>query len=175
MADRTRAYADAIIAVARGEDALDAVDDELLRLARAIGEDRELHDALTNQQYPVPRRLQVVEEVLPAVHPATRSAVALLVAAGRVRELEQVARAVSERAAQERQRELAEVVSAVPLDATQRDRLRSALERATGKQLELKVFVDESVIGGVRAHIGDTIIDGTIARRLEEIRSRLGG
>lgn len=174
MADRTQAYVDAIIEVARGEDALDAVDDELLRVARAIGDDRELHDVLTNQQYPLARRLQVVDEIIEAAHPATRSVVALLVAGGRVRELDDIARRVAERSAEERKKALAEVHVAVELDQTQREELRRALERATGKQLELRIFVDPSVLGGVRAKIGDTVIDGTVARRLDDVRGRLG-
>ncbi len=172
--DRTKPYVDAIIALARGEDALDAVEDELLRISRALEEHTDLHDALTDTQLPLGRRLEVVDEVLEAAHPMTRTTMTLLVASGRVRNLDNISRGVAERAAEERERELAEVYVAVALDQERRDRLREALEEVTGKQLELKVFVDESVIGGVRAQIGDTIIDGTIARRLEEIRSRLG-
>ncbi len=173
--DRTKPYVDAIISMASGEDALDAVEDELLRIARALEEHTDLHEALSDNQLPVGRRLEVVDEVLEAAHPMTRTAVTLLVASGRARQFQTIAHAVAERAAKERERELAEVYVAVPLDQERRERLREALEEVTGKQLELKVYVDESVIGGVRAHIGDTIIDGTIARRLEEIRSRLGG
>ncbi|MDQ3931717.1 MAG: ATP synthase F1 subunit delta [Actinomycetota bacterium] len=172
--DRTKPYVEAIIAMARGEDALDAVEDELLRIARALEEHTDLHEALADSQLPLGRRLEVVDEVLEAAHPMTRTAVTLLVASGRVRNFDSVARGVAERAAEERERELAHVYVAVPLDQERRERLREALEEVTGKQLEMKVFVDESVIGGVRAQIGDTIIDGTIARRLEEIRARLG-
>ncbi|MDP9022159.1 MAG: ATP synthase F1 subunit delta [Actinomycetota bacterium] len=173
--DRVSRYAEAILQVARGEGALDAVDDELLRIARAIRDNRELHDALTDQQLPAGRRLEVIDRILQAAHPATRTAMALLVTAGRVRDLGEIARRVAERAAAERQRELAEVYVAVPLDQDRRDRLRQALEGITGKDLELKVFVDPAVVGGVRATIGDTVIDGSVARRLDEVRGRLSG
>ncbi|HEX2026874.1 MAG TPA: ATP synthase F1 subunit delta [Nitriliruptorales bacterium] len=171
--DRVGAYADAIFEVARGERAVDAVDDELLQVARAVRDNRELHDAMTNHEFPVGRRLDALDRILEAAHPTTRAAMALLVTSGRVRELEEIARRVAERAAAERQRELAEVYVAVPLDEDRRERLRQALEEATGKDLELKVFVDPGVIGGVRAMVGDTVIDGTLARRLEEVRARL--
>ncbi len=173
MTERADAYADAIITIARREDALDAVDDELLQIAHTMGQNRELHEVLTNRQYPAARRLDVVDKVLEAAHPITRATMAMLIVANRVGDLETIAQRVSERAAEERERALAEVYVAVPLDQDRRERLREALEEATGKSLELKVFVDPAVLGGVRAKVGPTLIDGSVARRLEDIRSRL--
>ncbi len=173
MTDRTNAYADAILEIARGEDALDEVDDELLQISHAMSDNRDLHEALTNRQYPAARRLQVVDEVLEAAHPTTRAAMALLIVSNRVSDLDNIAQRVAERAAEERQRALAEVYVAVPLNQERRDRLREALEEATGKALELKVFVDPAVVGGVRAKVGNTVIDGSVARRLEDVRARL--
>ena len=57
---------------------------------------------------------------------------------------------------------MAEVRSAVPLTEDQRTRLAAALNKATGKDLEVKVIVDPTVLGGVLAQIGDTVIDGTV-------------
>lgn len=171
---RAEAYAEAIVDIARGEDALDVVDDELLRLSRAVSDNPDLHELLTDRQHPVGRRLEALDDVLQAAHPATRSAVALLVSSGRVRQLETIARIVSERSAAERRKDIAEVYVATQIDEQRRDRLRQALEEITGKELELRVFVDPSVVGGVRAKIGDEVIDGTVARRLQEIRTRLG-
>ena len=69
---------------------------------------------------------------------------------------------------------MAEVRSATPLDDKQRKALAEALGQATGKNVEVKVLVDPSVIGGVVAKIGDTVIDGSIKRRLEQLRERVG-
>ena len=48
----------------------------------------------------------------------------------------------------------------MPLDETQQKQLAEALSKATGKNVEVKVIVDPSVIGGVVAKVGDTVIDG---------------
>ena len=173
--ERVQYYGDAIVALARAERALDAVEDELLRVSKAIEGDRDLHDALTNIQHPVERRIQALERILPTAHPATRSAMAMLVAGEQAGRLGEIASHVSALAARERGRDVAEVYVAVPIDDDRREQLRLALERATGKQLSVKVFVDPSVIGGVLAKVGDTVIDGTIAARLAHVRSRLGG
>jgi len=47
------------------------------------------------------------------------------------------------------------------------------LENATGKSVNLKTIVDPSVVGGVVATIGDTVIDDTVRTRIEQLKSRL--
>lgn len=175
MSERTEGYAQAIAALAETEGALDAVETELLDIARAVDEHNELRQALTDPNLPIANRLSFVEtKALTAAHPTTRAALAMVITAGRVDDLLAIAQEVARRAAQARDRELAEVYVAKPLSKGQEDKLRKALEEATGKQLQMKVFVDESVLGGVRAKIGDTVIDGSVASRLDEIRSRVG-
>ena len=173
--ERTRQYAEAIVALATGEDALDAVEDELLVLARAIDGNDELRERLTDIHHPVDAKLRFVSsDVLAAAHPATRAAVAMVIGAERVGDLAAIADEVARRAAAAREEELAEVYVAVPLSEHRQQALKQALERATGKRLDLKIHVDESVVGGVRARIGDSVIDGSIARRLADLRTRLG-
>ena len=47
------------------------------------------------------------------------------------------------------------------------------LSRATRKQVEVKVIVDESVMGGIVATIGDTVIDGTVRHRLDQLKEQI--
>lgn len=175
MADRTRGYAEAVVALANAEHALETVEAELLTVARTVEGSRELRDHLTDLQIPVSQRLRFVEaEALTAAHPATRAALAMLIAADRIIDIDPIAQRVSESAAEARDRDLAEVWVAAELDEAQRDQLRRALERTTGKSLDLKVHVDPQVVGGVRARIGDTVIDGSLAKRLEDVKTRIG-
>lgn len=175
MSERTSAYASAVVEIARAEGDLDAVETELLQLAEALDGSQELRDVLGDPGRPLGERLAVVEtDVLAAAMPATRAALAMLVASDRVGELPEIAREVAEAAAQERGAELAEVVVAVELDDDQRERLRRALEQATGRDLDLRVVVDRDVVGGVRAVVGDTVIDGSLSRRLDDLRARVG-
>lgn len=175
MADRTSGYADAVVALATAEDSLDVVETELHTIARAIEGNAELQERLTDTQIPVTQRLRFIEsEVFAAAHPTTRAALAMLIAADRVLDLEPIVTKVSESAATRRDRDLAEVFVAQALDQNQTEQLRRALEQATGKSLDLKVHVDPAVVGGVRARIGDTVIDGSLARRLQDVRTRIG-
>jgi F-type H+-transporting ATPase subunit delta len=69
---------------------------------------------------------------------------------------------------------LAEVRTAVPLTQERRAKLAAALSAATGREVEVKDVVDPSVIGGVIAHVGDEVFDGSVASRLEEAKQQLG-
>ena len=92
---------------------------------------------------------------------------------GRAKDLSRIVEAMAELAAERRRKAVAEVRTAVPLDAARRDRLAKALSKATGKDVELKVLVDPSVIGGAVARVGDHVFDGSIRRKLEMAREQL--
>lgn len=66
----------------------------------------------------------------------------------------------------------AEVTTAVPLEASQVERLRDVLSSATGQQVTLSARVDPSVIGGAVTRVGSVVYDGTIARQLARIREQ---
>jgi F-type H+-transporting ATPase subunit delta len=173
--ERTHRYARAVVELATGEGALDTVEGELRTVARAVDGNEELRQRLTDMHLPIAQRLAFVEStVLEAAHPATRSALAMIIAAQRAGDLAAIADGVATEAAAARDEELAEVFVAVPLDDGQQQALKAALERATGKRLDVKVYVDEDIVGGVRAKIGDTVIDGSLSRRINELRTRVG-
>ena len=174
MADRTDAYGAALFAVAVAEGALDRVEEELFRVARTIEANDELRSTLTDEAIPVDRRQGIVEDLLgERAHPVTVALVSFVVGVGRGRDLPQIIDKLVERAAQERSEVVAEVRTAIPLDDDLRQRLEEALSNATGKRVSVKAVVDESVLGGVVAQVGDTIIDGTVRHRLSQLREQL--
>ena len=174
MADRIDGYADALFAIAEAEGALGTVEEELFRFARTFEGSDELRQVLTDGAIPVDRRTAVIEELIgERASPVTTNLVALIVGAGRARDLPAIVDRIVARAAAERNREVAEVRSAIPLDDATRERLAAALANATGKSIEVKVIIDPSVLGGVVAQVGDTVIDGSIRHRLEQLKERL--
>ena len=67
----------------------------------------------------------------------------------------------------------AQVVTASPLDEQRRERLRRALCERTGYDVRLEVEVDERLIGGLVAKVGDLVFDGSIRAQLESLRANL--
>ncbi|CAN5119284.1 hypothetical protein BH18ACT4_BH18ACT4_10100 [soil metagenome] len=168
---RNDAYADALFNVARAEGSLAEIEDELFRFARTLESSDELREALTDATIPASRRQQIVEDLLGEKATAVTTAlVSLVVGTGRASDLPSIIDELVRRSAAERNREVAEVRSAVELDDDQRQRLAEALHHATGKEVEVKVIVDPAVLGGLVTTIGDTVIDGSIRSRLEQLK-----
>ena len=169
------AYATAIHTMAVAEGVLDVVASEFAAVARAISTDRELQRQLADRQLPIGNRLRLLDTAaLAAAHPVTKAALAMLIGAERIGDLGEVSTGLAEQSAADRDLTFAEVQVAHPLSEEQTTALQAALERATGTRLTMRVSVDPSVLGGVRARIGDTVIDGSVARRLSQLRTRIG-
>jgi F-type H+-transporting ATPase subunit delta len=171
---RIDGYASALFEVARAEGTLDEVEDELFRFARSYESNDELRNTLTDEMIPAARRQSIVEDLLGSrATPTTVQLISMVVGSGRARDLPAIVDRLVERAAQAKHLAVAEVRSAVPLTADQQDRLKAAIANATGKDVSLKVVVDPSVLGGLVATVGDTVIDGTVRTRLDQLKSRL--
>jgi len=97
----------------------------------------------------------------------------MVVGSGRGRDLPAIVDSLVQRASSAKQLDVAEVRTAVALSDDQQARLKAALENATGKQLNLKTVVDPTVVGGVVATVGDTVIDDTVRTRIDQLKSRL--
>jgi F-type H+-transporting ATPase subunit delta len=174
MSEKAAAYAEAFLGIARVEDKVERVENELFRIARTYESNDLLRTTLSDIAIPIERRQGIVEDLLGAkASTLTTAMVSFLIGAGRIRELPAVADAFVARAAEMREEAVAEVRSAIPLDADQQARLADALGRATGKRVTLKVVIDATVLGGLVARVGDTVIDGSVRSRLEKLKETL--
>jgi F-type H+-transporting ATPase subunit delta len=66
-----------------------------------------------------------------------------------------------------------QVTAAVPMADADRDDLAQALHARTGKQVVLQVSIDPGILGGLVLRMGDTVLDGSVRTRLEQLRARL--
>lgn len=176
MDDTTRTgvldgYAEGLLAIAAAEGDANALANELFAIGRAIEGSDELRDAITDIRVPIERKQNLLGEVLEGR--ATSVALALvnmLVGAGKARDITEVGRLMIEKAAASQELTVAEIRSAIELDAETVARLEEKLAAATGKRIKANVIVDSSVVGGLVAKVGDTVFDGSVASRLQELR-----
>ncbi|MCC7077640.1 MAG: ATP synthase F1 subunit delta [Acidimicrobiia bacterium] len=174
MSDPVEGYAKAVIDVAQAEGVLDDVEDELFRLARTLEANPDLVQGLSDPGVPATRRQAMIEELLTGkALPQTVSLVSFVVGSGQGRRILEIVARTLDLAAAERNRVVAQVRAATPLDAETKARLATALGRVTGKTVEVRASVDANVIGGVWAKVGDDVIDGTVRHRLERFREGL--
>jgi F-type H+-transporting ATPase subunit delta len=172
--ERIDGYARALFEIARAEGTLDEVEDELFRFARSYETSDALRNALTDEMIPAGKRQAIVEDLLGGKATSTTTQlVSMVVGSGRGRDLPAIIDKLVARASSAKNLEVAEVRTAVALTSDQQTRLAAAITNATGKQVNLKVVVDPSVIGGVVATVGDTVIDGSVRTRIDQLKSRL--
>jgi F-type H+-transporting ATPase subunit delta len=171
---RVEGYAAALFEIARSEDALGRVGDELFRFSRTIDANPELRSALTDPASSAEAKARVVSELLAArAHPVTVRLASVVVEAGHARELGRIVDRFVAKASAAGQAAVAEVRVATPITDEQRARLGEVLSAAKGRPVDVKVIVDPSVLGGVVTTIGDEVIDGSVRRRLEQLRASL--
>jgi F-type H+-transporting ATPase subunit delta len=153
---------------------LDEVEDELFRFSRILEGAPELRAALGDRNFPGERKAELVNSLLEGhVTDSTRRLLTRLVSLPRGRTLEAGLEEYAKIAADRRERLVARVRAAAPLTEEQKNRLANALARTYGRQVHLNVDIDPSVIGGLSVAIGDEIIDGTIASRIDDARRRM--
>ena len=177
MSDAARidGYAAAVLDVARAEGDQAGLSDELFQVAQAFETSEELRETLTDRRVPLDRKKGIVDDVLGGrASEATIGLVNLLVTTNRIADFAAVARRAIELAAAGEQAVVAEVRSAVPLDDSTVERLATKLGRVTGKKIQPQVIVDPGVVGGVVVKVGDTIYDGSVRNRLDELREAWG-
>jgi F-type H+-transporting ATPase subunit delta len=150
------------------------VEDELFAVAQLIEANSDLRAALSDPGRTDDDKCGLISsilegDVLPAtlhlVRQAERSELPIVRA---LTEFERIAAGVQ-------QEVLAVVHTARPLGAAETDRLAQALGKAYNATVHLHVVEDPSLIGGLRVKIGDDVIDGTVASRLDEASRRLAG
>lgn len=169
-AEQIDGWAAALFDIARTEGALGTVEEELFRFARSLEGNDELRNVLVDPSVPGERKSGVLSDLLGSASPITAGIVSLVVTTGHTRDLTAIVDRLLSRAATTRSAVVAEVRSAVPLDEGQRSRLAAALGQAVGKAVEVRVILDPTVLGGLIAQIGDTVIDGSVRTRLDQLK-----
>ena len=169
--EKIQGYAQAILAVASAESNGAQIEDEIYRFSQVLQSSEELKSTLSDASIPSARRQQIVEDLLDGqVTQTTVALVSMIVAAGMGGDIKAIADKVVGLGAESRDKAVAEVYSVVDLSSDQQHRLAAALKSATGKDVEMKIIIDESVMGGLLVQIEDEVIDGTVRTRLKQLR-----
>lgn len=177
MIDRVvaRRYARALIELGEEQKNLDAIVKDFASLAETLEGSPELRAVIDNPQVSRAARKAVLTEVGQrlGVTPVVRNTIGLLTDNGRLRAVASIASELREEADRRAGVVRARVTSAAPLSDIYVSKLTAALEARFKKKVVVVREVDASLLSGVVTRVGDTIIDGSLRARLDELKSAL--
>ena len=168
-----RRYAEAAYELATRDKAVDAYAEGLELAATVLGQEQVL-DVLRNPARPLRDRTNVVDAMIASRVPEpVLKLVGLLMERGKIDRLGNVAIEFHRLLNAERGVVEAVATAASPLSPDETAALQRKVEEMTGRSVDLRVDVDESLIGGLTVRVGDTLYDASVRGRLERLRERL--
>jgi len=169
-------YARALFDVAVKEKAdLERIEEQLAAFSDLFKQHPTLARVMLNPAVPVPRKRAAVAELTArlGLTPILAKLLTLLAERDRLGLLPELLASYRERVLDYRHVVRAEVTTKEPLAPQQTDAIGRRLKEVTGKTVTIVPRVDPAILGGVVTRIGSMVYDGSIARQLEKIRSRL--
>ncbi|HMA34897.1 MAG TPA: ATP synthase F1 subunit delta [Chloroflexia bacterium] len=169
-----RRYAEAAFALAREQKQLDRWRTDL-RVAAGVLSDPRLLAVLEDPSTSTVDKHKLIDGALTvAVDPGLRHLLYLLADRGRISRLQRVVDEFIAMANREQGIVVANVTTAVPLDAQHQQAVADRLKRIAGaQQVELRNQVDPRILGGIVAQIGDELYDGSVRTRLAQLAERI--
>ncbi len=169
-----RRYAQAVFDLALSSNQLDQWESDL-EVIRQVFQTREVANVLENPKSNRDKKVNLINQILQGrvSQPALNLAL-LLVNRSRQGYIGQIVDIYKHELYQMRGIGVAEVTTAVPISEAEENLIRQKLTQLTGyKQIVINKRVDPSIIGGMVARIGDTLIDGSVTSRLQTLRKNL--
>ncbi len=171
----SRTYGDALFELAVEENRTDSLLQEIEMVQSVLKENGDFEKILVHPEIPLQEKLQVVEAVFKGrISDALTGFLRIVVTKGRYKDLPDIFAYFIARVKEYKKIGVAEVVSAVPLSGTQKERIeRKLLDTTRYETMEIEYKVDESKIGGLLIRIGDRVVDSTVQSSLARLTAGL--
>jgi len=167
-----RRYAQAAFEIAQERDELERWRSQLQEIAEAVKESP-WTELLESRKVAFETKQAFLAQGFPETSPLVLNLVYLLVSRRRLNLLPRIVEEYRRLLDVHQGREQALVVTAVPLEERDKERLSQLLSRLSGRKVVLTARVDPAIVGGVVTRLGDKLIDGSVKSRLEQLRQRL--
>ncbi|RMH49419.1 MAG: F0F1 ATP synthase subunit delta [Alphaproteobacteria bacterium] len=168
-------YASAIFDLASEGKALDALESDIAALEAALKESEELRNLVFSPLYSRAEQEKAITAVARALGLGVTmtNTLGLMAERRRLFVLPQLLVALRERIAEAKGIVTAEVRAAKALTKAQQDKLAKALREAIGKDVNIELAVDESLIGGLVVKVGSQMVDTSIAAKLANLQNAM--
>lgn len=171
MAQMSKEYGEALFSLAMECNAADEYAAALDMVLAVFGENPEYVDFLASPSIPQAERIDALEKAFDSAVPEhIVSFIALLCERGRIREFGGCVKEYKELLDASKHISVAKIVSAVALTDSEKEKLQTKLEKMSGQTVILECTVDESLLGGIIIEMDGKVMDGSVRRRLHEVK-----
>jgi F-type H+-transporting ATPase subunit delta len=173
MEEIAQVYARSLFEVAREQDKLDLVREQLGQFAEALDGSRELQTFFFSPYFSTPEKEDGLERAVEGADETLLNFLRLLVENHRMPVVFRVRRELDRLWEDVNQLLPVQITSAVELDDAVVERIGDELGRQTGRRIQLTRTVDPEVIGGIVLRVGNSILDASVRTRLEALRKQV--
>jgi ATP synthase F1 delta subunit len=173
MEEIASVYARSLFEVARDDDKLDVVREQLGQFADALAQDRELQVFFFSPYFSTDEKKDGLRKVIEGADPAIVNFFELLVEKHRMPVIFRIRRTYDDLWEHENKLLGVEITSAIELDDEIARRIGDQIGQQTGQRVELTKTVDPEILGGLVLRVGNSILDASIRNRLDNLRKNV--
>jgi F-type H+-transporting ATPase subunit delta len=166
-------YARSLFEVAKENDKLDVIHDELDQFADALSESRELQVFFFSPYFSSQEKKDGISKIVQNGDEYFVRFLELLAERHRVPALFRIRREFDQMWAEENKLLSVTITSAVDLDDDVQKDLRKKIEEETGRKVEFDAKVDPDILGGLVLQVGNFVMDASVRSRLEKLRKQV--
>jgi len=173
MEELAQVYARALFEVAREQDKLDKIREQLGQFADALADNRELAVFFFSPYFSTQEKKDALKRALKGADETLENFLELLIEKHRTPVIFRARREFDRLWEQENQLLPVEVTSAIELDKSTTRSLGERIGERTGRKVELTTRVEPDILGGIVVRVGNSILDASIRNRLEQLRKQV--
>ena len=169
-----RRYARALNEDAAEKNAVKDIDDDIAMIEEGMETSPELRRFFLDPMISAKKKKRVINALFEKrVHTVTLSFLRLLVKKRRENIFPEIVRAYNQLRNEQLGVVEALVRVALPMSEKEEKKVKEGIENLTGKKVQLRTEIDESIMGGIVIRVGDMVYDGSVQHQLESLKDRL--
>lgn len=171
MTETSKEYASALFMLSQESKISEEIYSSLKTVSSIFKELPEYLDFLSSPNIPMRERIGAIDEAFSnGVHEYAVSFLKLLCEKGRIREFHECLASYSELYQASHGISTAKVISALPLNKKEKEDLKNKLESFCGHAVIMDCTANKAILGGLIVHIDGKVLDGSVRRRLHDIK-----
>ena len=173
MEEIAAVYARSLFEVAKEQDKLDTIREQLGAFADALDETRELQVFFFSPYFSTTEKQDGLDRAVSDADPTLINFLKLLIENHRTPVIFRVRRGFDELWLHENKRLPVQITSAIELDKATVSQIGDRIAEQTGQKIDITSTVDSDILGGLVVRVGNSILDASIRNRLDQLRKQV--